>query len=151
MGPSLELAFRMGKQKRSISHPLCSMEPTRLRLLFPATREVPSIWPSTPVPSPAGSKLTVGFALLILQASLGGANPIFFLLESANTCRSPYGPWGACGAVRFLCNEGVESANNRVVGLLRRAVIARKVSHCSKNPHGAAAFAASVSVLRTVT
>lgn len=37
-----------------------------------------------------------------------------------------------------------------VVRALRPAVIARKTSQCSKNPRGAEAFAAFVSVLRTV-
>src|ERR1700682_177603 len=146
MGPSLELAFRMGKQKRSISHPLCSVEPTRFRLLVSRSREVPSFWPFPP----PGIKGTVGFALLILQASLGGANPVFFLLECANTCRSPYGPWVHAVGFASSTRRVWSRLTTGVVGLFRLAVIARKVSHCSKSPRGAAAFAASVSVLRTV-
>src|ERR1700682_5483603 len=103
MGPSLELAFRMGKQKRSISHPLCSVEPTRLRLLFSATREVPSIWPFPP----PGIKGTVGFALLIsrpawVERTRSSSYLNLHLLERI-------WPLGACGGVRFLYKEGVES------------------------------------------
>lgn len=51
--------------------------------------------------------------------------------------------------LRFLSHEGVEPTNNRAERILRPAVIARKVSHCSKNQRGAEAFAAFVSVLQT--
>jgi transposase len=51
--------------------------------------------------------------------------------------------------LRFLWQEGVEPTNNRAERILRPAVIARKVSHCSKNQRGAEAFAAFVSVLQT--
>src|SRR5947209_4847323 len=44
--------------------------------------------------------------------------------------------------MRFLKTEGVEPTNNRAERILRPAVIARKVSHCSKNQPGANAFAA---------
>jgi len=55
-----------------------------------------------------------------------------------------------CGnLVRFLKVDGLEPTNNRAERALRPAVIARKVSHCSKNQHGAEAFAAFVSVLQT--
>ena len=49
----------------------------------------------------------------------------------------------------FLEIEGVEPTNNRAERMLRPAVIARKVSHCSKNQRGADAFAAFVSVAQT--
>jgi hypothetical protein len=51
--------------------------------------------------------------------------------------------------LRFLVQTGVEPTNNRAERILRPAVIARKVSHCSKNQRGAEAFAAFVSVLQT--
>jgi Transposase IS66 family len=49
----------------------------------------------------------------------------------------------------FLTNPEVEPTNNRAERVLRPAVIARKVSHCSKNERGAEAFAAFTSVART--
>lgn len=55
-----------------------------------------------------------------------------------------------CGnLLRFLKVDGLEPTNNRAERALRPAVIARKVSHCSKNQGGADAFAAFVSVLQT--
>lgn len=51
--------------------------------------------------------------------------------------------------LRFLRVEGLEPTNNRAERALRPAVIARKVSHCSKNQRGAGAFAAFVSVIQT--
>ena len=51
--------------------------------------------------------------------------------------------------LRFLFQPGVEPTNNRAERILRPAVIARKVSHCSKNQRGAEAFSAFVSVLQT--
>lgn len=53
--------------------------------------------------------------------------------------------------LRFLKVEGLEPTNNRAERALRPAVIARKVSQCSKNQRGANAFAAFVSVLQTAT
>ena len=53
--------------------------------------------------------------------------------------------------LRFLRVEGLEPTNNRAERALRPAVIARKVSHCSKNQRGAAAFSAFVSVIQTAT
>jgi hypothetical protein len=50
--------------------------------------------------------------------------------------------------LRFLY-QGVEPTNNRAERDLRPAVIARKVSHCSKNERGARAFEAFISVLNT--
>lgn len=51
--------------------------------------------------------------------------------------------------LNFLHNPAVEPTNNRAERALRPAVIARKVSHCSKNQRGAEAFAAFTSVART--
>jgi hypothetical protein len=51
--------------------------------------------------------------------------------------------------LNFLTNPEVEPTNNRAERVLRPAVIARKVSHCSKNERGAEAFAAFTSVART--
>lgn len=52
--------------------------------------------------------------------------------------------------LRFLHEDGIEPTNNRAERDLRPAVIARKVSHCSKNERGAHAFAAFASVLQTL-
>jgi hypothetical protein len=52
--------------------------------------------------------------------------------------------------LRFLHQDGVEPTNNRAERDLRPAVIARKVSHCSKNERGARAFEAFASVLHTI-
>lgn len=49
----------------------------------------------------------------------------------------------------FLYKPEVEPTNNRAERALRPAVIARKVSHCSKNERGSQAFAAFTSVVRT--
>jgi transposase len=49
----------------------------------------------------------------------------------------------------FLAVEGVEPTNNRAERILRPAVIARKVSHCSKTQRGAEAFAAFASIIQT--
>jgi transposase len=51
--------------------------------------------------------------------------------------------------LRYLDREGVEPTNNRAERILRPAVIARKVSHCSKNRQGAEAFSAFVSIAQT--
>lgn len=51
--------------------------------------------------------------------------------------------------LRFLETPGVEPTNNRAERALRPAVIARKVSQCSKTWEGAKAFAAFTSVVRT--
>ena len=51
--------------------------------------------------------------------------------------------------LRFLSQDGVEPTNNRAERILRPAVIARKISHCSKNSRGAEAFSAFVSLLQT--
>lgn len=52
--------------------------------------------------------------------------------------------------LRFLIDPRIEPTNNRAERALRPAVIARKVSHCSKNGAGAHAFAAFTSVVRTL-
>jgi hypothetical protein len=49
----------------------------------------------------------------------------------------------------FLHVPGVEPTNNRAERLLRPAVIARKVSQCSKNEAGAYATSAFLSVIQT--
>lgn len=50
----------------------------------------------------------------------------------------------------FLHYPGVEPTNNRAERMLRPAVIARKVSHCSKNERGAYATSAFLSVIQTI-
>jgi transposase len=52
--------------------------------------------------------------------------------------------------LRFLGEEGLEPTNNRAERDLRPAVIARKVSHCSRNERGARALEAFTSVLQTI-
>jgi transposase len=52
--------------------------------------------------------------------------------------------------LRFLADPRIEPTNNRAERALRPAVIARKVSQCSKNGRGAQAFAAFTSVVRTL-
>jgi transposase len=52
--------------------------------------------------------------------------------------------------LRFLEQPEVEPTNNRVERVLRPAVIARKVSQCSKTWAGAHAFAAFTSVIQTL-
>ena len=52
--------------------------------------------------------------------------------------------------LRFLDDPDIEPTNNRAERALRGAVIARKVSHCSKNEDGADAFSAFTSVIRTL-
>ena len=53
--------------------------------------------------------------------------------------------------LRFLEDSRIEPTNNRAERALRPAVIARKVSHCSKTWEGAEAFSAFTSVVRTLT
>ena len=52
--------------------------------------------------------------------------------------------------LRFLDDARIEPTNNRAERALRGAVIARKVSHCSKTEGGADAFGAFTSILRTL-
>jgi len=53
--------------------------------------------------------------------------------------------------VRFLDEPSVEPTNNRAERALRPAVIARKVSQCTKNARGTRAFEAWTSVVRTLS
>ena len=53
--------------------------------------------------------------------------------------------------VRFLDEPAIEPTNNRAERALRPAVIARKVSQCTKNARGTRAFEAWTSVLRTLS
>ena len=53
--------------------------------------------------------------------------------------------------VRFPDDPRIEPTNNRAERALRPAVIARKVSQCSKNRRGTHAFEAFTSVVRTLT
>jgi len=52
--------------------------------------------------------------------------------------------------LRFLEDPNIEPTNNRAERALRGAVIARKVSHCSKNEGGANARTAFMSVIKTL-
>jgi transposase len=52
--------------------------------------------------------------------------------------------------LRFLDQPEIEPTNNRVERMLRPAVIARKVSQCSKTWAGAHAFAAFTSMTQTL-
>ena len=52
--------------------------------------------------------------------------------------------------LRFLNDPSIEPTNNRAERALRGAVIAQKVSHCSKSVKGADAFSAFTSVIRTL-
>jgi transposase len=52
--------------------------------------------------------------------------------------------------LRFLEDPSIKPTNNRVERALRPAVIARKVSQCSKNNEGAYAFSAFKSVIQTL-
>jgi transposase len=52
--------------------------------------------------------------------------------------------------LRFLNDPTIEPTNNRAERALRPPVIARKVSHCSKNARGARAFEAFTSVIQTL-
>jgi len=53
--------------------------------------------------------------------------------------------------VRFLDEPSIEPTNNRAERALRPAVIARKVSQCTKTARGTRAFEAWTSVLRTLS
>jgi transposase len=52
--------------------------------------------------------------------------------------------------LRLLVDPRVEPTNNRAERALRPAVIARKMSQCSKNDRGAGAFAVFTNVIRTL-
>ena len=61
------------------------------------------------------------------------------------------GRWHDSGSlVRLLCEPTIEPTNNRAERALRPAVIARKVSQCTKGARGTAAFEAWSSVLVTL-
>ncbi len=61
------------------------------------------------------------------------------------------GRWHDAGSlVRFLDDPRIEPTNNRAERALRPAVIARKVSQCTKNAGGSHAFEAWTSVVRTL-
>ena len=51
--------------------------------------------------------------------------------------------------LQFLHNPAVEPTNNRAERAVRPVMIARKLSHGSKNARGAEAFAAFTSVIQT--
>ena len=53
--------------------------------------------------------------------------------------------------VRFLDEPGIEPTNNRAERALRPAVIARKMSQCTKTARGTRAFEAWTSVIRTLS
>ena len=53
--------------------------------------------------------------------------------------------------VRFLDEPGIEPTNNRAERALRPAVIARKVSQCTKTAGGTRAFEAWTSLVRTLS
>ena len=53
--------------------------------------------------------------------------------------------------LRFLADLRIKPTNNRAERALRPAVIARKVSRCSKTGRGTHAFKAFTSVVRTLT
>ena len=67
------------------------------------------------------------------------------LLDGLGRCHD------AGSLVRFLDDPSIEPTNNRAERALRPAVIARKVSHCTKNARGTAAFEAWTSVLATLS
>ncbi|WP_165220161.1 IS66 family transposase [Aquisphaera insulae] len=52
--------------------------------------------------------------------------------------------------MRFLDDPSIEPTNNRDERALRPAVIARKVSHCTKTEAGTRAFEAWTSVVNTL-
>jgi transposase len=61
------------------------------------------------------------------------------------------GRWHDAGSLlRFLDDPRIEPTNNRAERALRPAVIARKVSQCTKNAGGSHAFEAWTSVVRTL-
>ena len=57
---------------------------------------------------------------------------------------------GRGNVLRFLSDPRLEPTNNRAERALRPAVIARKVSQCSKTQRGAETFAAFASITRTI-
>jgi transposase len=67
------------------------------------------------------------------------------LLDGLGRCRD------AGSLTRFLDDPSIEPTNNRAERALRPAVIARKVSHCTKTEQGTRAFEAWMSVLTTLS
>jgi transposase len=67
------------------------------------------------------------------------------LLDGLGRCHD------AGSLVRFLDDPSIEPTNNRAERALRPAVIARKVSHCTKSARGTRAFEAWTSVLATLS
>ena len=67
------------------------------------------------------------------------------LLDGLGRCHD------AGSLLRFLDDPSIEPTNNRAERALRPAVIARKVSHCTRNARGTAAFEAWTSVLATLS
>jgi transposase len=67
------------------------------------------------------------------------------LLDGLGRCHD------AGSLLRFLDDPSIEPTNNRAERALRPAVIARKVSHCTKNTRGTGAFEAWTSVLATLS
>jgi transposase len=67
------------------------------------------------------------------------------LLDGLGRCND------AGSLVRFLDDPSIEPTNNRAERALRPAAIARKVSHCTKNARGTAAFEAWTSVVATLS
>ena len=67
------------------------------------------------------------------------------LLDGLGRCHD------AGSLLRFLDDPSIEPTNNRAERALRPAVIARKVSHCTKNARGTGAFEAWASVLATLS
>lgn len=66
--------------------------------------------------------------------------------------RDELGRCHAAGSlVRFLDDPEIEPTNNRAERALRPAVIARKVSQCTKNARGTRAFEAWTTVIRTLS
>ena len=67
------------------------------------------------------------------------------LLDGLGRCHD------AGSLLRFLGDPSIEPTNNRAERALRPAVIARKVSHCTKSARGTRAFEAWTSVLATLS
>lgn len=67
------------------------------------------------------------------------------LLDGLGRCND------AGSLVRFLDDPSIEPTNDRAERALRPAIIARKVSHCTKNARGSAAFEAWTSVVTTLS
>ena len=67
------------------------------------------------------------------------------LLDGLGRCHD------AGALVRFLDDPSIEPTNDRAERALRPAVIARKVSHCTKTARGTGAFEAWTSVLATLS